>query len=130
MTDLTPEQIEELDCESRYDVFLSMVADERDLWILVNKEEEFLKIHSQDHDLEYLPLWPSAAFAEHYCQQSGQTLAAKAISAAQFFNKWVSGLEGDNLKVGVFPLHQGDVWISEPAEVKRDLQDEFSNLSI
>lgn len=120
------DDIEKLDCEGRYDIFLAMVAEERDVWVLVNGDEEFLKIHSEDHDVEYAAVWPHADFASNYAASSAEKLTPKSISVPVFFSKWVPGLEGDSLAVGVFPKAGKDVWIIEPSELKSDLQDEFS----
>ncbi len=130
MNDISFKEIEKLDCESRYEIFLSMVAEEREIWVLVNDEQEFLKIHSEDHDIEYLPVWPHADFTKYHCETSSQKLYPKNISAPQFFAKWIPGLVNDGLKVGVFPNAESEVWIMEPSEVKSDLQDEFSNLGM
>ncbi len=124
------DEVEKLDCESRYEIFLELVAEEREIWILINEENEFLTIHAEDHEIKYLPVWPSSGFAKRYCDSSGEKLTAKSISVPQFFMKWISGLEGDDLQVGVFPISGLDVWILEPLELKSDLQEEFSNFEI
>lgn len=36
-------QVMEMDGEERYDYFLSQVAEEREIWILVNGQSQFLK---------------------------------------------------------------------------------------
>ena len=53
-------QVMEMDGEERYDYFLSQVAEDREIWILVNNDSRFLKIASDDGDVEYLPVWPIA----------------------------------------------------------------------
>lgn len=121
------DEIEKLDCESRYEVFIELVAEERDIWILVNERNEFLTIHSEEHEEKYLPVWPNSEFAQSYCASSSEVLSSKSISVPEFFAKWVSGLEGDGLQVGVFPVSGLDVWILEPSELKGDLQEEFSS---
>lgn len=124
------DDVEKLDCESRYEVFIDLVSKERDIWILVNEENEFLTNHSGDHETKYLPVWPNSDFAQRYSESTGENLTPKSISVPQFFSKWVSGLEGDGLQVGVFPISGVDVWIMEPSEIKSDLQEEFSNFGI
>jgi len=57
-------------------------------------------------------------------------LKEKSVSVPEFFSKWVSGLEGDGLKVAVFPNSGDDIWIMEPSELKADLQEAFSDFSI
>lgn len=116
----------ELDGEDRYDYFLSQVGEEREIWILVNSENRFLKIASEDGDFEHLPVWPSSDFAVEYAKGSDD-LSPKSISLPDFFKKWVPGLSKDGLEIGVFPGLDKTVWITEPDELKQDLQDELSN---
>lgn len=130
MSEIGFEEIKKLDCESRYEMFLAMVAKERDIWVLINEKKEFLKIYSEDHNIEYLPIWPHSDFTQYHSKSSSEKLSPKCVSVPEFFAKWVSGLEGDDVKVGVFPSSGTDVWIMEPAEFKSDLQDEFSNFDI
>ncbi|WP_336366080.1 DUF2750 domain-containing protein [Marinobacter sp. C2H3] len=110
-----------LDGEARYDYFLDQVFEEREVWILVNASNQFLKIVSEDEGAAYLPVWPSEAFAKAYGAKAGD-LSPKAISLPDFFRKWVPGLTGDGLDVGVFPGADGELWITEPEELRRDLQ--------
>jgi len=119
-------QVIEMDGEERYDYFLSQVAEEREIWILVNSESRFLKIASDNGDVEYLPVWPASAFAAQYAN-GGDELTPRSISLPDFFRKWVPGLTSDGLDVGVFPGLDKTVWITEPEELKRDLQDAMSD---
>lgn len=114
-----------LDGEERYDYFLSQVGEEREIWILVNAENRFLKISSEEDGVEYLPVWPASAFALDYAK-GAEELSPKSISLPDFFRKWVPGLAKDGLEVGVFPGLDKTVWITEAEELKRDLQDAMS----
>ena len=71
-------QVMEMDGEERYDYFLSQVAEEREIWILVNGQSQFLKIASDDGDVEYLPVWPAPAFAAEYAN-GGDELTPRSI---------------------------------------------------
>ena len=73
------EDVMKLSCEDRYDFFLSLVGEEREIWILINEEKQFLKIHSEEEGFEYLPVWPSSEFAEDYCEQANEGLRHKSI---------------------------------------------------
>ncbi len=126
MTDNELQSVLESDGEERYDYFLSQVLEEREIWILVNAENRFLKIVSEDGDVEHLPVWPSEAFAAEYGKGSDD-LTPKSISLPDFFKKWVPGLTKDGLDIGVFPGLDDTLWITEPEELKRDLQDELSS---
>lgn len=121
------QSILEMDGEERYDYFLSAVIEERELWILVNADNHFLKLVSEDDGLEYVPVWPNEAFALAYAEGAGD-LSPKNISLPEFFRKWVPGLTGDGLEVGVFPGLDRTLWITGPSELKDDLQDELTNL--
>ncbi|MFL0800251.1 MAG: DUF2750 domain-containing protein [Agarilytica sp.] len=126
MNDNSFEDIVKLGCEERYEIFLDMVAEERDIWILVNEDKQFLKIYAEDDDSEFLPVWPHSDFTSVYSKGSPEKLTPKCVSVPEFFTKWVPGLEGDELKVGVFPNSGIDVWVMEPSELKSDLQEAFS----
>lgn len=115
-----------LDGEERYDFFLSQVAEEREIWILVNADNQFLKISSDDEGVEYLPVWPASEFATNYASGTDD-LSPLSISLPDFFRKWVPGLTKDGLDVGVLPGLDKILWITEPDELKRDLQDAMSS---
>lgn len=121
-------QILEMDGEERYDYFLDEVVEEREIWILINADNHFLKIVSDEDGVAYLPVWPSEAFAIDYAKGAGD-LSPKAISLPDFFKKWVPGLTKDRLDIGVFPGAQSELWITEPEELKRDLQEVLSGPS-
>ncbi|WP_228152561.1 MULTISPECIES: DUF2750 domain-containing protein [Marinobacter] len=114
-----------MDGEERYDYFLDAVIEEREVWILVNADNRFLKIVSDEDRVAYLPVWPGEQFAIEYAKGTDE-LAPKAISLPDFFNKWVPGLTRDGLEVGVFPGAESEVWITAPEELKRDLQEGLS----
>jgi uncharacterized protein DUF2750 len=115
-----------LDGEERYDFFLSHVAQEREIWILVNANNRFLKIASEEDGVAYLPVWPASEFAVDYAGGS-DGLTPLSISLPDFFRKWVPGLTKDGVDVGIFPGLDKTLWITEPEELKRDLQDAMSD---
>lgn len=115
----------QLSCEARFDYFIEQVAEHGDIWILVNDEDQFLKIYSEEDAFEYLPVWPHSALALEYAKASEETLKPLKLTLAQFFTRWVPGLTEDGLEVGVFPTKDKIVWIMPPAELKADLQDEI-----
>ena len=115
-----------LTTEDRYDYFLSYVGVEREIWVLINKKNEFLKNFIEDDRTEYLPVWPTSEYAVGYAGDT-EDLHPKSITLPEFFNKWVPGLDRDGLAVGVFADLEGNVWLTEPAEVKSDLQSEICN---
>ena len=126
MSQSTINEILEMDGEARYDYFLDAVADQREIWILVNADNHFLQIVSEEERIAYLPVWPSADFASDYAKGADE-LSPKAISLPDFFQRWVSGLTRDGLEVGVLPGADGELWITEPRQLKDDLQEAMSS---
>jgi hypothetical protein len=116
----------ELDYEDRYEFFLSAVADSREIWILVNTDQAFLKIFSEDDQQEYVPVWPSSETAKHYAGVAGDALVPKALSVPEFYQRWVPGLSRDGVEVGVFPSSDEYVWLTSAKELKQDLEDAMS----
>lgn len=115
----------DLECEARYEYFLDVTGEEREVWILINSDEHFLKLHSDEQGgLEYLPLWPTAEFAEAYAD-SESDLTPRSIPLPQFLNRWLPGLDKDGIEVGVFPGSDNSVWITDPKDLEKDLRDEL-----
>ncbi len=122
MNDTPQAQLLDMDGEERYDYFLDAVSEEREIWILVNADNRFLKIVSEEDGVGYLPVWPSEALASNYAEDTPE-LTPKALSVPDFFKKWVPGLTKDGLEVGVFPGNDDELWITPAEELKRDLQE-------
>lgn len=116
-----------LTSEERYDFFLDHVLEEKELWILVNENNEFLKIYAEDEEFEYLPVWPTSELAQDYASED-RSISAMGISLVEFLKKWVIGLTKDQLEVGVFPTADGSVWMLSAEELKNDIQTELSNI--
>ncbi|MCK7595840.1 DUF2750 domain-containing protein [Microbulbifer sp. CAU 1566] len=116
----------DLSCEERYEYFLDLVGEEREVWILINSDEHFLKLHSdEDGGFDYLPVWPSIEFAEAHAG-SDADLSPRSIPLPQFLNRWLPGLKKDGIEVGVFPGSDESVWITEPKDLEQDLRDELA----
>lgn len=118
-------QFADMGGEERYDYFLDVVSAEREIWILVNADDRFLKIVAEDGGAAYLPVWPSQESAETYAAEPGE-LTPRAVSLSDFFRKWVPGLTRDNLEVGVFPRSGDELWITPAEELKRELHEVMS----
>lgn len=124
MKDPTEMSILALGCDERYDHFLNRAGEEREIWILVNQEQCFLKIQDEDEGFEYLPVWPDRELAQHFAK-GAKGLTPKSIPVATFLRKWIPGLERDKLQVGVLPGLDNSIWLIDPSELERDLRDEL-----
>jgi hypothetical protein len=120
--------ITSLECGERFDYFMNEVCEKKEIWILVNPEEKFLKIFSEDENFDYLPVWSNADVAKAYTKDSPDSLVPKVIPLPEFFKKWVTGLSKDGLNVGVFPTKSDmTVWIMDPTELKEEISDELAS---
>ncbi len=116
------QQFWEMSGEERYDYSLFAIAEEREVWILVNNDNEFLKIVADEESLEYLPIWPSSELAKACGDEAGE-LQPKSISLPEFLKRWLPGLAGDGLEIGVFPVPGAEVWITDSDALRKDLDE-------
>lgn len=116
----------QLGCEERYEYFLKKVTKWEEIWILVDSNKGFLKICSEEDDLEYIPVWPHPDYAREYASDSDEVLKPKSISLSEFIEKWVPGLDEDALNVGIFPNQDLTVWVIEPFELSEEIEGELS----
>ncbi|OZG74732.1 hypothetical protein BTA51_07095 [Hahella sp. CCB-MM4] len=122
------EQILKLSCDERYDYSLVDMVDSKEIWILINGDDQFLKLFSEEEDIEYLPIWPAEDFAKAYASDLNEGLIPKSIALPHFLNKWIPGLQRDGLQVNVFPSSMDDSsWIMPADELRDDLKNELSN---
>lgn len=112
-------------CEERYDYFLDAVLAEKEIWILINTHQEFLKIVSEEDGVAYLPVWPTSDLASAYAGHSSE-LTPKCLTLAIFRKRWLPGLSRDQIDIGVIPSVEGSVWVCSPAEFKADLDESLS----
>ena len=127
MNDQDIAQLLSSESEERYDFFLANLVEEKEVWILINDNNEFLKVFAQEEDFEYLPVWPNIELAKHYAK-TGAGLTPKSIALPDFIGKWVKGLKRDDLEVGIIPAPDGSIWVMSAEELKNDIQDELSNM--
>lgn len=116
-----------LTCAERFTYCLDKIADWGELWILVNDDEHFLKLISEESQQEYVPIWPHAKLAEHYAIDSDTPLSAKKISLETFFERWIPGLAEDGYSVSVFPGAEDAAWIMEIEDFQEELELVLSN---
>lgn len=115
-----------LSCEERFDYCVAQIVEEKEIWILINQDKQFLKIYSEDEAFEYLPIWSSRELAKQYSEDTAN-LEPKSISLPEFMKRWVPGLMKDNVEIGVFPGSDSTIWITDAEDFQKDLQDELLN---
>jgi Protein of unknown function (DUF2750) len=122
MNDHQFNKAQSLNCAERFTYCLDRVADWGELWILVNDDEHFLKLLSEEDQQEYLPIWPHPKLAEHYAIDAETSLTAKKISLETFFGRWIHGLAEDGYSISVFPGAADAAWIMEAEDFQEELE--------
>jgi hypothetical protein len=111
-----------LSSEDRYLHFLNKAADWEQLWVLCAEDGNLFT--RETNEIEYLPIWPHPDYAKEIGSCLDVALVPSEVSLGDFMEKWLSGLQSDGLKVGVFPDKEGNVWIVEPKDLFTALQEE------
>ena len=121
-----PKQLENvfaLTSKQRYEHFILKVCDWEELWILKDNNKNFLIITPQEN-IEYLPVWPHADYASAF-HEIYPSFKPSRIELSAFLEKWLPNLNNDDLKVGVLPNLGTTVWIINPLDLKKELENEL-----
>jgi len=100
-----------LSTEERYDFFVETVVEEQALWSLFGNDGWVLLTADQD---TCIPFWPSEAIAKQMATQEWQGCKAKQVELTVWKERWVTGLNEDEILVSIFPNHHDNGTIDEP----------------
>ena len=114
-----------LSSRDRYDHFVIKVADWEQLWVLRDADKNLFTRKAPD-GFVYLPVWPHPDYAMKINELLESDLEASEIHLDDFIHSWLPDLHRDEMKVGVFPDREGQVWIIEPLDLQNDLTQEAS----
>lgn len=107
-----------LDAEQRYEYLLNAMVDLEQVWILTD-DEGFVVVTAGDE--RCIPIWPHAEIAQLWVDGEWANFQPTAVDLSSFLDKWISGLEGDELMVAVFPhLDEAGIVLS-PTELQEAL---------
>lgn len=71
---------------------------------------------------QVLPIWPTADMANEWASKEHEGFSAMEISAADFAEKWLPGMNNDGFSVGVAPNMAGEGMVLQAAELLTDIQ--------
>ena len=115
-------RITSLDAEQRYAYFVQAVADLEKIWILVD-DDGFVLVSAEDE--RCIPVWPHAELAEQWIEGEWSHCAAQAVDVDTWLDKWISGLNGDELAIAVLPDTDGPGVVVLPDELAETLINEM-----
>lgn len=124
---LNPEQyasVVKLDGSTRYAHFLGRIADWEQIWGVKNEDGWLFPV--VEGQFTYFPVWPHPEYAEKITNAIFPGHEAAEISLEEFMDNWLPGMVDDEIKVGVFPNEEWDIWIMEPEDLLADLREEVA----
>ncbi|CAM3862055.1 DUF2750 domain-containing protein [Rheinheimera salexigens] len=117
-------RINALDAEQRYSYFVQAVADLEKIWILTD-DDGFVLVTAEDE--RCIPVWPHEELAELWIEGEWSHCIAQAIDVDTWFDKWTSGLNGDELGIAVLPDADGPGVVVLPDELAETLMTEMQD---
>ncbi|TLU66303.1 DUF2750 domain-containing protein [Thalassotalea litorea] len=89
-----------LSAEQRFELFMNRLMSEQQAWILTD-EHGCVMLTDGDEDL--VPFWPSEETARHWASEEWSKCQPKVLSFDELIDKWLPGMEEDELAMIIFP---------------------------
>jgi hypothetical protein len=93
MTAMTP--------EGRYDYLVELVKEHKELWTLQD-QDGCVMLTTEEEDC--IPMWPTEEAATLWAVDEWKDCQPLAIPLTEWQERWVGGMEDDDLFVAVFPV--------------------------
>ena len=89
--------------EGRYDYMVEQIKAEKIIWTLQD-QDGCVMLTTEDEDC--IPMWPSEETAALWAVDEWKDCEPLAIPLDEFQERWVSGMEDDDLFIAVFPVQE------------------------
>lgn len=103
-----------LNADYRYDHFISKLVEHGELYVLTD-EHGVMMLTTEDEDC--IPVWPHTEYAEAWANGEWAECKPQAITLKVWMERWIDGMEEDQLCVAVFPTVDQEGIVVEPGEV-------------
>ncbi|WP_345844096.1 DUF2750 domain-containing protein [Shewanella algae] len=104
--------------EGRYDFLVEQVKEHKELWVLQDNDG-CVMLTTDDEDC--IPVWPSEETASLWAVDDWQDCRPLSIGLAEWLERWVPGMEDDELYVAVFPMLEDLGVVIPPHELEQRL---------
>ena len=104
--------------EGRYDYMIEQVKANKVIWSLQDSDG-WVMLTTEDEDC--IPMWPSEETAALWAVDDWKDCEPLAIPLDEFQQRWVSGMEDDDLFIAVFPVQEDLGVVVAPFEVDQRL---------
>lgn len=126
LTDTERNAALQLNADYRYDHFVRKVAEHKELWVL-KSEQGLLLLDSEGEAC--LPIWPHPDYAQTWAKDELAGYTPQAITLEIWLDRWIQGLEQDQIAVAVFPLPDELGMVEEASELAEELQAKLEELA-
>jgi len=116
---LSTQQLENYNCEQRFQYFLQQAVAQKEVWILTD-DQGCVMLNTEDE--ECVPVWPSFEAAQAWANGEWQDCEAAAIDLKTWQLRWSEGLEQDGFYVVVFPIEDNEGTVIHPQDLDADLR--------
>ncbi|MCL2917462.1 DUF2750 domain-containing protein [Shewanella litorisediminis] len=119
MTKKTLAQITAMTPEARYDYLVAEVKEHKEIWTL--QDQDGCVMLTTDED-DCIPMWPSEEAAALWAVDEWQDCEPLSIPLNEWLERWVAGMQDDDLQVAVFPVQEDLGVVVPPWELESRLQ--------
>jgi hypothetical protein len=106
----------------RLSYFVRKVCDFEEVWGLNSNGWAMANSSSGE---KVIPFWPEADFSKLMTKDVWSDYSAQKISLEDFMNKWLPGMENDNLFIAIFPVPNDEGFIIKPRILLDKIKEEL-----
>lgn len=114
----TLKQLTEMTPEARYDYLVEQVKEQQTLWSLQDLDG-CVMLTTEEEDC--IPMWPTEEAAASWAVDDWADCQTLAIPVDEWLERWVPGMQDDDLFVAVFPVQDDLGVVITPYELEERL---------
>ena len=115
-----------LSSEQRYELFMQSFMSNREAWILTDEHGAVMLTEEEE---DYVPFWPTQELAELWADDEWGHCKATKLSFDEIRNKWLPGMEADELCLIIFPANDLSGQLFYPWEFEQVLDKKLAKLA-
>lgn len=104
--------------EARYDFLVEQAKSEGTIWTLQD-DDGCVMLTTEEEDC--IPMWPSEEAAKQWAVDDWDNCIPLAIPLTEWLERWVPGMQDDDLFVAVFPVQEDLGVVIPPYELEQRL---------
>lgn len=112
--------------EQRYELFMQSLMTDRETWILTD-EHGAVMLTEEEND--YVPFWPNHETAALWATDEWDHCEPLKLSFDDLKNKWLPGMEEDELSLIIFPTKELSGQLFYPYEFEQILDKKLAKLA-